>query len=99
MRGLRRKLLPVPVLTPRLSSYWVHIVTPIPASISRPLIEGLRNEVIVRDATNQHIFPGIQPLGYQEAVELALGDLDAHAVGPPGAMPWSPARGMLYPSR
>jgi uncharacterized protein YbjT (DUF2867 family) len=80
VRGLQRKLLPVPVLTPRLSSYWVHIVTPIPASISRPLIEGLRNEVIVRDATHQHIFPGIHPLGYQEAVELALGDLDAHAV-------------------
>jgi predicted ribosome quality control (RQC) complex YloA/Tae2 family protein len=54
----------------------VHIVTPIPASISRPLIDGLRNEVIVRDATNQRLFPEIQPLGYQEAVELALRDLE-----------------------
>ena len=48
-RGLRRWLLSVPLLTPRLSSYWVHLVTPIPASIARPLIDGLRNEVIVRD--------------------------------------------------
>jgi uncharacterized protein YbjT (DUF2867 family) len=79
-RGLRRKLLPVPVLTPRLSSYWVHIVTPIPASISHPLIDGLRNEVIVRDDTARQLFPDIQPQGYQKAVELALMDLDAHAV-------------------
>jgi uncharacterized protein YbjT (DUF2867 family) len=79
-RGLRRRLLPVPVLTPRLSSYWVHIVTPIPAGISRPLIDGLRNEVIVRDDTARKIFPGIQPMGYQPAVELALSDLSANAV-------------------
>ena len=49
IRGLVRKLLIVPVFTPRLSSYWVHIVTPIPASIARPLIDGLANEVVVRD--------------------------------------------------
>ena len=79
-RGLTRKLLPVPVLTPRLSSYWVHIVTPIPAGISRPLIDGLRNEVIVREQTAREMFPGIQPMGYQAAVELALADLSAHAV-------------------
>jgi uncharacterized protein YbjT (DUF2867 family)/MoxR-like ATPase len=41
-RGLRRRLQPVPVLTPTLSSYWVHLVTPIPSQIARPLIEGLR---------------------------------------------------------
>ena len=46
VRGLRRRLVPVPVLTPRLSSYWVHWVTPIPAEIARPLIEGLRNEAV-----------------------------------------------------
>ena len=49
LRGLRRIMIPVPVLTPRLSSYWCSLVTPVPASIARPLIEGLRNEVIVRD--------------------------------------------------
>jgi uncharacterized protein YbjT (DUF2867 family) len=48
VRGLRRWLVPVPVLTPKLSSYWVHFVTPIPASIARPLIAGLQNEIIVR---------------------------------------------------
>ena len=53
-RGLRRFLLPVPVLTPRLSSYWVHWVTPIPASIASPLIEGLRNDVIVTRPSGSH---------------------------------------------
>ena len=47
LRGLRRLMIPVPVLTPQLSSYWVNLVTPVPARIARPLIEGLRNEVVV----------------------------------------------------
>jgi len=79
-RGLRRSLLPVPVLTPRLSSYWVHWMTPVPASIARPLIEGLRNEVIVREDTARQLFPHIQPLDYQSAVENALSDLQAGKV-------------------
>ena len=57
-RGLTRRLLAVPVLTPRLSSYWVHLVTPIPANIAQPLIKGLGNEVIVRDAAGTKTFPG-----------------------------------------
>jgi uncharacterized protein YbjT (DUF2867 family) len=81
LRGLRRALLAVPVLTPRLSSYWVHLVTPIPASIARPLIEGLRNEVVVRDrGTADTLFPDIHPMGYDEAVTAALSRLDAGTV-------------------
>src|SRR5678815_1041694 len=49
VRGLRRWLLPVPVLTPRLSSWWVHLITPIPTAMARPLIDGLRNEIVVRN--------------------------------------------------
>lgn len=63
-RGLKRYLLPVPVLTPYLSSYWVHWMTPIPATMARPLIEGLRNEVIVRSDTAAQIFPAIRPIKY-----------------------------------
>ncbi|HRX04036.1 MAG TPA: SDR family oxidoreductase [Anaerolineae bacterium] len=77
VRGLRRALIPVPVLTPRLSSYWVHWVTPIPAEIARPLIEGLRNEVVVRDDTARRLFPDIELLDYQTAVARALKRLDA----------------------
>jgi uncharacterized protein YbjT (DUF2867 family) len=77
VRGLRRWLVPVPVLTPRLSSYWVHIVTPIPSAIARPLIDGLHNEVIVRDDTARRIFPQINPLDYDSAVSIALKSLQA----------------------
>lgn len=79
-RGLRRYLLPVPVLTPRLSSYWVHLVTPIPAAIARPLIDGVRNEVIVCDDKAHHLFPQIEPVTYQTAVQLALSKLNAREV-------------------
>ena len=76
-RGLRRFLLPIPILTPRLSSYWVHLVTPISSRIARPLIEGLRNEVIVRDFSARGLFPDIKPMSYMDAVERTLLDLEA----------------------
>lgn len=71
-RGLRRWLIHVPVLTPRLSSYWVHWVTPVPASVAKPLIEGLRNEVIVHDPSARTLFPDIEPADYRTSVRRAL---------------------------
>ncbi len=79
-RGLKRWMFPVPFLTPRLSSYWVDLVTPIPAAIARPLIEGLRNESVVRAAGAAELFPGIRPVGYRVAVERALAKLQASTV-------------------
>ncbi|HSM12923.1 MAG TPA: SDR family oxidoreductase, partial [Thermoanaerobaculia bacterium] len=79
-RGLRRRLVPVPVLTPRLSSYWVHLVTPIPAAIARPLVDGLKNEVVVRDDSARELFPAIHPVGYREAVRRSLARLEAGEV-------------------
>lgn len=76
VRGLKRLLIPVPVLTPRLSSYWVHWTTPIPAEIAKPLIEGLKNEVIVRDTVAEDLFPDIERFDYRTAVSLALARLD-----------------------
>ena len=76
-RGLKRWMVPVPILTPRLSSYWVNLVTPITAAIARPLIEGLRNESIVHDPSAQQLFPNIQPAGYRVTVERALSKLEA----------------------
>jgi uncharacterized protein YbjT (DUF2867 family) len=72
IRGLKRTLLVVPFFTPRLSSGWVHLVTPIPSSIARPLIDGLRNDVIVHDSRAKRLFPGIEPVGYDVAVKRAL---------------------------
>ncbi len=72
IRGLRRELLVVPFFTPRLSSGWVHLVTPIPSWIARPLIDGLHTEVIVRSDEARRLFPEIEPVSYDEAVRLAL---------------------------
>ena len=71
VRGLKRWLVPVPVLTPRLSSWWVKLVTPLPVSVARPLIEGLKNQVIVEDPAARLLFD-FTPMGYEEAVRLAL---------------------------
>ena len=79
-RGLRRLIIPVPLLTPHLSSYWVHFVTPVSASIIRPLILGLRNEMVVTEDLAQHLFPDIQPLSFDDALHRALDELDAHEV-------------------
>jgi hypothetical protein len=75
-RRLKRWMLPVPVLTPRLSSYWVNLVTPIPAAIARPLIEGLRTESIVHDPIARQLFAHIQPVNYRVSVERALAQLE-----------------------
>ncbi len=77
VRGLNRLLIPVPVLTPRLSSHWVHWITPISSEIAQPLIEGLRNEVIVRDDRAMQLFPQIEPMSYRRAVKRALERLEA----------------------
>ena len=75
-RGLRRLLIPVPVLTPRLSSYWVHWMTPIPAKITRALVEGLRNEVIVTDDLSHTLFPHVKPRDYSSSIDSVISDLD-----------------------
>ena len=69
--GKRLYILPVPVLTPKLSSYWVAFITPVPASVSMPLIEGLKNEVICRESAIRDIIP-LQLTPYEEAVRRAL---------------------------
>jgi hypothetical protein len=73
--GLPRRLIfPVPVLTPRLSSHWVGLVTPVPASIARPLTESLRHEVVCHehDIVRYVPDPPGRPIGFDVAVTLAL---------------------------
>ena len=88
-RGLRRWLLPVPVLTPRLSSYWIHWMTPIPAQISMALVEGLRNEVVVTNDLAREIFPHIEPYDLASAVGRVTQDLDEGRID----TAWSDATG------
>jgi uncharacterized protein YbjT (DUF2867 family) len=81
VRGLHRPIIDVPFLTPRLSSHWVGLVTPISNTIARPLIEGLDNEVTVDDpAKARRLFPDVEPMSYEAAVRLALRRTDAGEV-------------------
>jgi uncharacterized protein YbjT (DUF2867 family) len=96
-RGLpRRIVIPVPVLTPFLSSLWIHLVTPVSASMARPLAEGLRNRVVVTDDTAARLMP--QPLlSVRESIGVALdaesrSDIESSwtAAGPvPGDPGWA----------
>jgi hypothetical protein len=71
--GLRKRfIIPVPVLTPRLSSLWIHLVTPISHRIARPLAEGLRNRVVCRDDSAARLMPQ-RLLTVGEAIDAALG--------------------------
>ena len=73
IRGLNRRIVNVPLLTPRFSSHWVGLVTPISNTIARPLIEGLDNEVVVDDPSKARtLFPEIEPISFEAAVRLAL---------------------------
>jgi hypothetical protein len=71
-RGLHRLMIPVPVLTPWLSSLWLGLVTPLYARVGRILIESIRHPTIVRDHTAQDAFPAVRPLGVREAMAAAL---------------------------
>jgi hypothetical protein len=107
----RRRILPVPLFTPSLSSHWVGLITPVPGGIARPLVESLRNTVVCRE----HDIAGFVPdppeglLGFDDAVRLALQRVRDSAVAtrwasasvpgaPSGPLPTDPdwAGGSLY---
>ena len=67
----RRLVIPVPVLTPRLSSLWIHLITPLDKSIARPLAEGLRNRVVCRNNEVQELMPH-KCLSIREAMDAAI---------------------------
>lgn len=90
-RGLRRVMIRVPVLTPRLSSWWLKLVTPLQARVGRELVESVRHATIVSNELALQIFP-IRPAGIQTAIADALRDEDLEF----SATHWSAA---LFASR
>jgi hypothetical protein len=64
-------MVPVPLLSPRLSSLWVGLVTPVDAGVARPLIEGLGTETVVRDPTGASLFD-VRPAPFEDTVRAAL---------------------------
>src|SRR3954451_12472092 len=74
--GLRRRvILPTRVLSPWLSAFWVGLVTPVPNSIARPLVASLVHEAVAADSSIRSLVPAVRPLGFDEAVRLALGKI------------------------
>lgn len=73
LEGKHLLIIPVPVLTPKLSSYWVALFSPVPPSVSMPLIEGLSNEVICRENSIRELIP-LQLTPYDMAVQQALAE-------------------------
>ena len=85
-RGLRRWLVPVPLLTPRLSSLWLGLTTPVYARVGRELVDGLRTATVATDDEARAAF-SICPLGLREAIARTLREEDAALA----AEPWSTA--------
>jgi uncharacterized protein YbjT (DUF2867 family) len=73
LQGRKLLIIPVPVLTPRLSSYWVALITPVKPAISMPLIEGLANEVVCRENRIRELIP-FRLTPFDEAVTKALAE-------------------------
>jgi len=76
-RGLRRWMISVPLLTPRLSSLWIGLVTPLFARVGRKLIDSIRHPTVVRDKAAEKAF-AIRPIGASAAIERALRNEDSH---------------------
>ena len=71
-RRLGRVMIRVPLLTPRLSSLWLGLVTPVYARVGRKLIDSIRHPTVVRDVSALEAFPRVRPRGYREAIASAL---------------------------
>jgi uncharacterized protein YbjT (DUF2867 family) len=74
IRGLNRLIFTVPVLTPHLSSYWINLITPVPAGVVMPLVEGLKNEVVCKNNAIRDLIP-IRLISMEEAIRTALSEV------------------------
>jgi uncharacterized protein YbjT (DUF2867 family) len=89
-----RLVIPVPVLSPRLSSYWIHLVTPVHAEVARPLAEGLSSRVVCRDTRILDLIP-VERSTCREAIHAALGPRNFRFLEddqPSGWVPWETYR-------
>ena len=71
IRGRRRLIVEVPLLSPRLSSYWLHLVTPVKAAVARPLVEGLRTPTVAREDRIRSLVP-LRLTSFDDAARAAL---------------------------
>jgi uncharacterized protein YbjT (DUF2867 family) len=78
--GLKRTIIPVPLLSPRLSSYWLKLITPVPFPIAKALIQGLKSETTIQNDNVRKYFPHIYPVSYEESFRKALDEIERSQV-------------------
>ncbi|MBC6109386.1 SDR family oxidoreductase [Pedobacter fastidiosus] len=78
-RGLKRWIITLPVLTPRLSSLWLNLITPVPYSLARSLVDSMKNEVVCKDDKIHEVVPR-KCLTYAEALHLAFEKIDQNSI-------------------
>lgn len=78
--GLKRFLIPVPVLSPRLSSYWLILFTPIPFKLASALVEGLKSETVLQNDNADCMYPQIKPAPFRQTVTDAITELEKNQV-------------------
>ncbi len=74
--GLRRVIVPVPLLSPRLSSYWLALFTPVSPKVASALVEGLKSETLIQNDHAHRYFPDIQPDSFAVAVRKAIDEME-----------------------
>lgn len=77
---LKRLLIPVPFLSIGLSSYWLNLFTPIPFTVAKALIEGLKSEVIIQNDNAKKFFPSIKPILFLDSVKKAINEIKTNQV-------------------
>ena len=90
--GLKRVLIPVPFMSINISSYWLNLFTPVPFTVAKALIEGLKSEVTIQNENAKEFFPNIHPIGYIEAVKKAVLEIEQNQV----ISRWSDADGTIW---
>jgi len=93
--GLKRYLISVPFLSINLSSYWLNLFTPVPFSVAKALIEGLRSEVVIQNDNAKKYFSEIEPISYRDAVKKAVEEIEQNQV----ISRWSDAEGSTWDNR
>ncbi|MGE0052150.1 MAG: SDR family oxidoreductase [Arcobacter sp.] len=78
--GLKRWIIPLPFMSINLSSYWLNLFTPVPFSIAKALIEGLKSEVVIQNQNAKKYFPNIAPISYEDAVKNAIKEIEENQV-------------------
>jgi uncharacterized protein YbjT (DUF2867 family) len=90
--GLKRYLIPVPFMSINISSYWLNLFTPVPFTVAKALIEGLKSEVTIQNENGKEFFPNIHPIGYIDAVKKAVLEIEQNQV----ISRWSDADGTIW---